>query len=62
MLHYLAIALLVIAVLCFVAVPILGASLFLIGVAIETVGYIVWGADFWNRQREKEASANSERS
>lgn len=61
MLHYLAIALIVVAALCFAAVPILGASLFVVGVAIETVGYFVWGADFWNRRRKGEASASNER-
>ena len=57
MLHYFAIALILTAVLCFLAVPILGACLFIVGIAIETLGYLVWGADFWNRQRKKEASA-----
>jgi hypothetical protein len=61
MLHKLAIALIVIAALCFAFVPVLGASLFLIGLLIETLGYVVWGADFWKRQRAKEASANNER-
>ena len=42
MLHKLAIALILLAVLCFAAVPVLGASLFVVGVGIETVGYLVW--------------------
>jgi len=57
MLHYLAVALIVIAALCFAAVPVLGASLFVVGVLIEIVGYLVWGANFWNRRRKKEAAA-----
>jgi hypothetical protein len=60
MLHYFAVALIIVAVLCFLAVPVLGASLFVIGILIETIGYVVWGADFWNRQRAKQASANNE--
>ena len=62
MLHYLAVALILIALLCFLASPVLGMSLFVVGIVIETIGYIVWGADFWRRQRKGEASANSERS
>jgi hypothetical protein len=63
MLHYFAIALIVAGIACFFLIPFLGASLFIVGVAIETVGYFVWGAaDFWNRQREKEEPAKNERS
>ena len=63
MLHYFAIALIVIGIGCFAFVPILGASLLIVGVAIETVGYFVWGAaEFWNRRRAKDASTNNERS
>ena len=63
MLHYFAIALIIIGVGCFAFVPVLGASLFIVGVVIETVGYLVWGAaDFWHGRRAKEAPAKKERS
>ena len=39
MLHYFAIALIVVGVGCFMFVPVLGASLFIAGIIIETVGY-----------------------
>jgi len=60
-LHYFAVALIIVAALCFVAVPVLGTSLFVVGVLIETIGYLVWGADFWTRQRAKQAPANNKR-
>jgi len=62
MLHKLAIALIIAAALCFAFVPILGGSLFVVGLVIEGVGYLVWGRDFWNRQRAKETSVSNERS
>lgn len=60
MLHKLAIALILLAVLCFAAVPVLGASLFVVGVGIETVGYLVWGVAFWSGRRPKEPSVSNE--
>ena len=60
MLHKLAIALIFIAVLSFAAEPALGISLFLIGIAIETIGYLVWGAAFWSGRKRKEPTVNDE--
>jgi len=61
MLHYSAVALIIVAALCFAAVPVLGTGLFVVGLLIEIIGYLVWGADFWNRQRAKQAPSNNGR-
>jgi uncharacterized membrane protein HdeD (DUF308 family) len=61
MLHKLAIALILVAVACFVLVPVLGAILFVVGIAIETIGYFVWGVDFWLKREARSAAENEPR-
>ena len=60
MLHKIAVALLLIAVGCYALHPILGAALFAVGLCIETIGWLVWGADFWRKRKSSPQLAENE--
>jgi|SRR5712692_3175796 len=59
LLHKIAIGLILIAVVCFLLVPVLGMTLIFVGLAIETIGYFVWGADFWGRRQPRARSTRT---
>jgi hypothetical protein len=62
MLHKVAIASILGAIVCFLLVPILGVALIVVGLAIETFGYIVWGSQFWRSSKSNQATTENERS
>jgi sugar phosphate permease len=59
-LHTIAIGLILIAVVCFLLAPVLGAALIVIGLAIETIGYFVYGAQFWTGRKSTEVSGEND--
>jgi hypothetical protein len=62
MLHKLAIALILGAGVCFLLVPVLGVALIVVGLAIETLGYLVWGAQFWRGRKPSQVTTENDRS
>ena len=51
-LHWIAVALILAAVGCFLLVPVFGMTMIFVAIAIETLGYLVWGAEFWTQPKQ----------
>ena len=58
-LHWIGVGFILAAVGCFLLVPVLGTTLIIVGLGIETIGYFIWGAEFCTGSKPSAPSSKS---